>query len=92
MTYDRDDVYATVAKLAAEQVAADPASVDAHTNFVADLNYDSLNQVEFVMELEDAFEISISDELADRARTVGDAVELVVAVLKGDRSEAQNLR
>lgn len=68
--------------MAAAQVGADPAGVSEETHFHADLNYDSLDDVEFVMTLEDAFDVSIADEDTDGVRTVGAAVELLCAALK----------
>ena len=45
------------------------------------MNYDSLDSVEFVMLLEDAFELSIADEEAEQVQTVGAAVDLLCSAL-----------
>lgn len=50
--------------------------------FVDDLYFDSLDQIEFLMELENEFAIEISDEEAERIMTVADAVKLVESKLK----------
>ncbi len=47
------------------------------TSFVNDLGADSLDVVELVMELEDEFDVSISDEDAEKMQTVGDAVKYI---------------
>jgi len=47
------------------------------TNFVNDLNADSLDTVELVMEFEDEFETSIPDEEAEKIQTVGQAVDFI---------------
>jgi acyl carrier protein len=73
----RDEIVEKVCALAAEQVAMSRAEVTPESHFTHDLNYDSLNQVEFTMELEDVFEISIPDEQAEKVKTVGDAIELI---------------
>ena len=44
---------------------------------VDDLNADSLDQVELVMEFEDEFETSIPDEQAEKIKTVGQAIEFI---------------
>jgi len=47
------------------------------SSFVDDLNADSLDMVELVMAMEQEFDISIPDEVAERVSTVGDAVEYI---------------
>jgi len=47
------------------------------TSFVNDLGADSLDIVELVMELEDAFDVSIPDEDAEKMQTVGDALKYI---------------
>ncbi len=76
-TLNDEQMIERVRQLAAEQVGADPAGVTLDTHFFNDLNYDSLDAVDFTMKLEDEFEITIPDEEADRAKTVGQAVELL---------------
>jgi len=58
-----------------------PTEILPTTNFVADLNFDSLGTVELVMELEDEFAVSIPDEEADEMRTAGDMVDFVLRKL-----------
>ena len=47
------------------------------TRFADDLSADSLDEVELVMEVEDEFDIMIADKLAEKVKTIGDAVTLV---------------
>jgi acyl carrier protein len=54
------------------------ARVSMETSILKDLNINSARLVDIVIELEDAFEIEVSDEDADRVRTVGDAVSLIL--------------
>ncbi len=56
-------------------VAADKVTLQ--TSFINDLGADSLDVVELMMEIEDGFKLSISDEEAEKIRTVGDAVKYI---------------
>ena len=71
------EIEAKVIDIVAEQMGADKAKISRTTSFVDDLNADSLDQVELVMELEEAFETDIPDEQAEKIKTVGDAVEFI---------------
>ena len=66
-------------KVLAEQLEADPGAVTEATSFVDDLGADSLATVELVLAMEEAFGISIPDDEAEGLRTVGDAVDYVLA-------------
>jgi acyl carrier protein len=79
----REEILEKVCMLAAEQAVVSRAEVGPESHFVRDLNYDSLAQVEFIIELEDAFGISVPDEQAETVKTVGDAIELIVAFTSG---------
>ena len=73
------EILKKVIELAAEQGGVDPNQVSAQTHFINDLNYDSLDRVEFAMAMEDEFELSVSDDDAERLTTIGDVVEYIVA-------------
>lgn len=66
-----------VKELAGEQVQIAAEEVLLDSQFMADLGYDSLDMVEFVMTIEDEFEISVPDEVNDTITTVGGAVEAI---------------
>jgi len=70
-----DDIEAKVIEIVAEQMNVDKSEITRETSFVNDLNADSLDTVELVMEFEDAFEISIPDEQAEKIQTVGQAID-----------------
>ena len=70
-----DDVETKVTEIVAEQMNVDKSEITRETSFVNDLNADSLDTVELVMEFEDAFELSIPDEEAEKIQTVGQAID-----------------
>ena len=72
-----EEIEAKVIEIVAEQMGTDKAKVSRDTSFVEDLNADSLDQVELVMEFEDEFETSIPDEKAEQLKTVGQAIEFI---------------
>jgi acyl carrier protein len=63
--------------IVAEQMGVDKAKINRDTSFVNDLNADSLDTVELVMEFEDEFETSIPDEQAEKIQTVGQAIDFI---------------
>ena len=72
-TYDR------LKKIVVEQLGADEDEVKPEASFVDDLNADSLDLVELIMEMEDRFKVKIPDEEAEKISTVGQAVDYVLA-------------
>ena len=63
--------------IVAEQMSADRGELSRETSFTNDLNADSLDTVELVMELEDEFDMTIPDEEAEKLKTVGEAVSYI---------------
>ena len=78
MTLSRDEVMAKVREHLAAELEVDAGRIEAATRFRDDLDADSLDLYELVMELEDTYGISVSEEEASRIKTVGDAVDFVV--------------
>ncbi|MFC7392520.1 acyl carrier protein [Scopulibacillus cellulosilyticus] len=72
-----DDILARIQKIVAERLDVDEAAVKPEASFKEDLDADSLDVVELVMELEDEFEIEISDEDAEKIATVGDVIDYI---------------
>ena len=66
----------------ADKLGADKAKITENASFVNDLGADSLDVVEFVMEIESRFGITIPDEEAGKLVTVGDAVKYIEAHAK----------
>ncbi|MBO8155271.1 MAG: acyl carrier protein [Bacillaceae bacterium] len=71
------DVFDRVKNIIVDRLDVDEAKVTMEASFKDDLEADSLDVVELVMELEDEFDMEISDEDAEKIETVGDAVEYI---------------
>jgi acyl carrier protein len=72
-----DEIQDKVIEIVAEQMGVDKSEITRETSFVNDLNADSLDTVELVMEFEDEFELSIPDEEAEKIQTVGQAIDYI---------------
>ena len=66
-----------VKQIIVEQLGVDEGEVNPNASFVDDLGADSLDTVELVMAFEEAFDIEIPDEDAEKIRTVQDAVDYI---------------
>lgn len=62
-------------KIIAEQLSVSEEEVTPEASFIEDLNADSLDLVELIMSLEEEFNVKISDEDAEKIRTVQDAID-----------------
>ena len=76
------DILGKVKEIVADQLGHELDKLAAETHFVNDLNADSLDTVELVMELEEEFDITIPDEVAEKIETIGQAVEQIDGLLK----------
>ena len=66
-----------VIEIISEQMGVDKSEITRETSFINDLNADSLDTVELVMEFEDEFDMSIPDEEAEKIQTVGAAIDYI---------------
>ncbi len=69
--------YQKIQSLIVEQLGVDEEEVTLEASFVDDLGADSLDLVELVMAFEEAFEIRIPDEDAEKIRTVGNVITYI---------------
>jgi acyl carrier protein len=75
----REEVYTLIRTHLSDELGIDQARILEPTRFKEDLEADSLDLYELVMELEDTYGVRINDEDAARILTVGQAVDFVVA-------------
>jgi acyl carrier protein len=71
------DVLERVKRIVVDRLGVDETEVSLEANFKDDLGADSLDVVELVMELEDEFDLEISDEDAEKITTVGEVVTYI---------------
>jgi len=73
----QQEIFDKLKKIIVEQLGVDESDVTMEASFVDDLNADSLDLVELIMSLEEEFGTEISDEDAERIKSVSDAVEYI---------------
>jgi acyl carrier protein len=79
---DIAEIEAKVIEIVSEQMGVDKGEIARETSFINDLNADSLDTVELVMEFEDEFDMSIPDEEAEKIQTVGAAIDYISSISK----------
>jgi len=79
---DVQAIEAKVVEIVSEQMGVDKSEITRETSFINDLNADSLDTVELVMEFEDEFDMSIPDEEAEKIQTVGAAIDYIIQIAK----------
>lgn len=75
---DSIEVYNQVKELVASELKVAAEEIKPESDFTKDLNADSLDVVEFIMALEEKFDIKIPDEDAEKIKTVKDVVDYII--------------
>ena len=70
-------IFEKVKQMISKEFSVDPMKLSRETRLEEDLNIDSLDAVELVMGLEDAFGVTISDEVAQAFKTIGEITDFV---------------
>ena len=77
-----------VIDIVAEQLGQSKEHISRDTSFVNDLGADSLDTVELVMELEEEFDISIPDDIAEKIQTVGQAIDHIEKAVQENQTSS----
>jgi acyl carrier protein len=75
---DREEILSKIQEITADRLGVDETDVTPDASFREDLEADSLDLVELIMELEEQFGMDIPDEEAEKITTVEEAVDYVV--------------
>ncbi len=73
----KEEIFNKIKNLIAENFDVDKDKITESTSFIDDLDADSIDLVEFILQLEDEFGSEIPDEEAEKIKTVGDAVSYI---------------
>jgi acyl carrier protein len=79
----KDKIFEDILKLLVAELNISPTDITADMSIADDLNFDSLQLYEFVIDLEEAYDIRLPDDLLDNVRTISDVVDLVYDLSSG---------
>ena len=78
---EREDLLKKIRAIVADKLSISEDQVTESASFIDDLGADSLDQVELIMAMEEEFNVSISDEDAEKIATVQDAIDYIQKAL-----------
>lgn len=78
MPMNEEEVFKKVKGVVVEQLGVNESEVTKEAHYVDDLGADSLDTVELVMALEEAFDTEIPDDVAEKLTTVGSTVSYII--------------
>lgn len=79
MTLSPAEIESKVLEIVSKQLGVAKEKITRQSSFVNDLGADSLDQVELVMAIEEAFDLTIPDDAAEKIQTVGEAIQYIEA-------------
>lgn len=74
-----EEIFNKIKDMIADNFDVDKDKITEDTNFMDDLDADSIDLVEFILQLEDEFGAEIPDDKAEKIKTIGDAVSYIKA-------------
>lgn len=77
----KDQIYEDLLNILTEELGVSPTDVDPTLDIREDLMFDSLQLYSFVITVEEAYDIRISDELIDQVHTMNDLVDMVYSII-----------
>ena len=77
-----------VIAIVAEEYGVSKDKITRETSFIDDLNADSLDTIEVIMELEEEFDINIPDDVAEKIQTVGQAIDHISKAVESTEASA----
>ena len=77
-----------VVDIVAEQLGVSKEQITRETSFVNDLGADSLDAVELIMELEEEFDVSIPDDVAEKIQTAGQAIDHIEKAIQENQTSS----
>lgn len=86
---DTQEIQQKVIQIIAEQLDKDAGTITVGARFIEDLGADSLDVMQIVMNLEEAFGVQISEEDTEKIRTVGDAIEYIGRYLDAEHKPSK---
>ena len=75
----KEEIFIKIRDILADNLEVVNDKITLNTDFTNDLDADSIDLVEFILQLEDEFGSEISDEDAEKIKTVGDAVNYITS-------------
>jgi len=88
-TITREQMVDKLCQLSAEQAAVNLAEVNGDTHLFQDLNFDSLDAVDYTMAIEDEFDVSITDQQAEQVKSIRQASDLLSKILDYNHTDTQ---
>ena len=81
-----DEIGRKIRQIVAKQFNCDIREITDETSFLTDLSADSVDRMQLLVELEEAYDLAISDEAAEKIRTVGQTIDYIRRITVQDNN------